>query len=193
MCQKPIETTNDKPKRKCFVVLFSIPYDQDESEQPFSIKNADDYSPIKVFTSLVRAKSYIEKAAESHKEQFGIVETYWENEFTFWGVKENKHEYKWEINETDLDDEVESDFHYPPIEKENDVLRKECYRLRKDLADVTQRNAVAATYATMWDGGWNYTKERVLEILHIVRDVLAGDHQKVTELFENWLRNREAK
>ena len=195
MCQKPTETTNDKPKRKCFVVLFTCGR---EAKEEFGNETAIDFSPIKIFSSNLRAKVYCEYRAREFQENFKSITLYWENDSTLLlykqeGEKQAELDFRWEIYETEIDDDVPADFHYPQIEKENEVLRNECYLLRKALADVTQRNAVAATYATMWGGGLNYTKERVLENLHIVKDVLAGDHKKVTELFEEWLKQREKK
>lgn len=195
MCQKPTETTNDKPKRKCFVVLFTCGR---EAKEEFGNETAMDFSPLKIFASNLMARVYCEHRGREFQSKDKTIILEWENADTLYlykqeGDKQEELDCKFEIYETDIDDDVPADFHYPQIEKENEVLRNECYRLRKELADVTQRNAVAATYATMWDGGWNYTKERVLENLHIVKDVLEGDHKKVTELFENWLKYRETK
>ena len=193
MCQKPTETTNDKPKRKCFEVLFTCGR---EAIEEFSNEAAIDFSPIKIFSSKLRAKVYCEHRAREFQGNSKSIILDWENDSTLLlykqeGEKQAKLDFRWDIYEIEIDDDVPADFHYPQIEKENEVLRNECYRLRKELADVTQRNAVAATYATMWDGGWNYTKERVLENLHIVKDVLAGDHAKVRELYEAWKKNEE--
>ena len=195
MCQKPTETTNDKPKRKCFVVLFTCGR---EAKEEFGNETAMDFSPLKIFASNIMARVYCERRGRKFRSKDKTIILEWENPDTLLlykqeGDKQEELDYRFEIYETDIDDDVPADFHYPQIEKENEVLRNECYRIRKELADVTQRNAVAATYATMWDGGWNYTKERVLENLHIVKDVLAGDHKKVTELFEEWLKQREKK
>ena len=195
MCQKPTETTNDKPKRKCFVVLFTCGR---EAKEEFGNETAIDFSPIKIFSSNLRAKVYCEHIGREFQKNSKSIILDWENDSTLLlykqeGEKQAELGSRFEIYETEIDDDVPADFHYPQIEKENEALRNECYRLRKELADVTQRNAVAATYATLWDGGWNYTKERVLENLHIVKDVLAGDHAKVRVLFEEWLKQRETK
>ncbi len=195
MCQKPTETTNDKPKRKCFVVLFTCGR---EAKEEFWNETAMDFSPLKIFSSNLMARVYCERRGrEIHSKDKTII-LEWENADTLLlykqeGDKQEELDSRFEIYETDIDDDVPADFHYPQIEKENEVLRNECYRIRKELADVTQRNAVAATYATMWDGGWNYTKDRVLEKLQIVKYALAGDHKKVTELFEEWLKQMEKK
>ena len=193
MCQKPTETTNDKPKRKCFVVLFTCGR---EAKEEFGNETAIDFCPIKIFASTLMAKVHCEHLAREFQRKSKSIIIDWENDSTLLlykqeGEKQAELEFRWEIYETEIDDDVPADFHYPQIEKENEVLRNECYRLRKELADVTQRNAVAATYATMWDGGRNYNKERVLENLHIVKDVLAGDHAKVRELYEKWKKNEE--
>jgi len=193
MCQKPTETTNDKPKRKCFVVLFTCGR---EAKEEFGNETAMDFSPLKIFASNIMARVYCERRGRKFQSKDKTIIREWENPDTLLlykqeGDKQEELDYRFEIYETDIDDDVPADFHYPLIEKENEVLRNECYRLRKELADVTQRNAVAATYATMWDGGWNYTKERVLENLQIVKDVLAGDHAKVQELYEKWKKYEE--
>lgn len=187
MCQgkTAIEITKDKEK-KCFVVMFGIVYHRDE---PLA---SDRLTPIKVFASKTKAKAFIENETNNRKEEWKFTESLWETDYEFYATN-NQYTYCWEICETQVDDEIQSDFHYPPIEKENEVLRNECWNLRKQLSEVTQRNAVAATYATMWDGGRDYTKEHVLENLHTVKEVLAGDHKKVTELFEKWLKDRETK
>ena len=195
MCQKPTEIKETNTKHKCFVVLFTCGR---EAKEAFGSETAMDFSPLKIFASNLMARVYCEHRAREFQSKDKTIILEWENAYTLLlykqeGDKQEELDYRFEIYETDIDDDVPSDFHYPQIEKENEVLRNECYRLRKELADVTQRNAVAATYATMWDGGWNYTKERVLENLHIVKDVLEGDHKKVTELFENWLKYRETK
>ena len=181
MCQGKTAISNEPKSNKVYVVTFTA-YVKDDTP---------DYA-LKVFSSKLRAKAYCEQKA-SHWSGPGhlTVTCTWVDDYTIVRYVNGVANCKFEIDETDIDDEVPADFHYPQIEKENEVLRNECYRLRKELADVTQRNAVAATYATMWDGGKDYTKERVLDNLQIVKDVLAGDHQKVRELYESWKKNEE--
>ena len=191
MCQKPTENKETNTKHKCFVVLFTC---GDEAKKAFGSETAMDFSPLKIFASNLMARVYCECRAREFQSKDKTITLEWENADTLLlykqdGDKQEELDYRFEIWETEIDDDVPSDLHYPQIEKENEVLRNECYRLRKELADVTQRNAVAATYATMWDGGWNYTKERVLDNLHIVKDVLAGDHAKITELYEAWKKS----
>ncbi len=185
MCQgkTAIETTKDKAK-KCFVVMFGIVFNR---EEPLA---CDRLTPVKVFASKTKAKAFIENETNKHKGEWKFTESLWSTDYEFYATN-HQVTYFWGIYEPELDDEVPSDFHYPPIENENEVLRNECYRLRRELAEVTQRNAVAATYATMWDGGRDYTKEAVLDNLQTVRDVLAGDHAKVRELYEDWKKNEE--
>ena len=184
MCQGTTAIKEDSPQKKSVFVVTFTAMARDAAPDGF----------LKVFASKLRAKSYIEKTASHWVGPGNFAGTLsWINDDEMIQYVNGKAACKWRIEETDIDDEVPSDFRYPPIEKENEVLRNECYRLRKELADVTQRNAVAATYATMWDGGREYTKERVLDNLQIVKAVLAGDHQKVQELYEAWKRNEETK
>ena len=183
MCQKPTENKETNMKHKCFVVLFTC---GDEAKKAFGSETAMDFSPLKIFASNLMARVYCECRAREFQSKDKTITLEWENADTLLlykqdGDKQEELDYAIERGKKDTDD--------PQIEKENEVLRNECYRLRKELADVTQRNAVAATYATMWDGGWNYTKERVLDNLHIVKDVLAGDHAKITELYEVWKKS----
>lgn len=182
MCQGKTAIKNEQPKKTVWVVLYCEREDKEPS------------GALKVLSSKLRAKLYCEEAGKKWFSDSQKVEGtgYWENDYTYALVKPNGETYcTWVLEETVIDDDVESSFHYPPIEKENEVLRNECYRLRRELAEVTQRNAVAATYATMWDGGRDYTKEHILDNLQSVREVLSGDHRKVRELYENWKKNEE--
>lgn len=195
MCQKPTETKDTNTKPKCFVVLYTT---GKEAEEKFGIETSRDFLPLKIFSSKANAKYYCYRMGLQKKGDDNAIVLHWENEDTLLLFKFNGENYdelrsRWEIHSTDIDSDVPVDFNDPQIEKENEVLRNECYRLRKELAEVTQRNAVAATYATMWDGGRDYTKERVLDNLQIVKDVLAGDHLKVRELYETWKKNEENK
>ena len=193
MKEEKNKTDNCGERKRCFVVVFTC---DREAKETFGNKTAMDFSPLKIFASNLMAKSYCERRGRELQSTDKARILDWENDSTLLvykqiGGNQAEEDYRFEIYETIIDDSVPSNFTYPPIEKENEVLRQECYRLRKELADLTQRNAVAATYATMWDGGYNYTKERVLEILHIVKDVLDGDYKKVTELYEKWERQEK--
>ena len=188
MFQNPAETKEPNTKYKCFVVLFTLGR---EAEKSFGKETAIDFSPLRIFASELMARCYCEQHGREFQRIDKTIILDWMNRDTLLlykqvGDRKEQINCRFEIHETVIDEDFPSDFHYPPIEKENEVLRLECYRLRKELAEVTQRNAVAATYATMWDGGRDYTKESVLDILNTVRDVLAGDHAKVRELYETW-------
>lgn len=194
MCRGPVNPSEQKTKRKCFVVLFTCGR---EAKEAFGNETAMDFSPIKIFASNLMARVYCEHKAREFQSKDKTILIDWLDESTLLlykqdGEKNAELDQRWEIYETDIDDNVPSDFHYPQIEKENEVLRNECWNLRKQLSEVTQRNAVAATYATMWDGGRDYTKEHVLENLHTVKEVLAGDHAKIRELYEGWKKSEEA-
>lgn len=195
MCKKPTETKEPEAKRKCFVVLYTT---GKEAEEKFGLGTSNDFLPLKIFSSQSNARYYCYQMGLKKKGNDINIVLHWENDDTLLLFKFNGENYdelqsRWEIHSTEIDSDVPVDFNDPQIERENEVLRNECYRLRKELAEVTQRNAVAATYATMWDGGRDYTKERVLDNLQIVKDVLAGDHLKVRELYETWKRNEENK
>lgn len=184
MCQEKTDIKQEQPRKTVWVVLYSDGGD----------KTPD--GALKVFSSKLRAKVYCEEKGKQWYADSPNTkgEGHWINDYTYAIFKPNGSSIcTWNLEETVIDNDVESNFCYPQVEKENEVLRNECYRLRRELAEVTQRNAVAATYATMWDGGRDYTKERVLDNLQIVKDVLAGDHLKVRELYETWKRNEENK
>lgn len=185
-------TQNESPKqKKCYVVLFTLARKDGED---FCFEPEIDLTPLKIFTSHLRAMVHCEKNAREVQASTTSTIVDWIDDDTLLLYKEGGlTEMRWKIYETFIDDNIPANFNYPPIEEENESLRNECKWLREELADIMQRNAVAATYATMWDGGRNYTKEHVLENLQIVKDVLAGDHIKVIELFENWAKNRESK
>ena len=47
----------------------------------------------------------------------------------------------------------------------------------------------------MYDGGWDYDREHILENMHAARFILEDSkegNQKITEMFEEWLKIREA-
>ena len=181
-------------ERKCAVVLCTC---GEEAKEQFCETTAVDFSPLKVFSSTLRAKDYCEKKAReviSRNKDKRLVYN-WESDTTLYIYHYNGENYddawRFEIHETEVDNAVPIDFTYPAIEKENESLREECWILRRRMAAVMARNAVAASYATMWDGGYNYTKERVLEVLHKVKDVLAEDYDRSRELFEAWKKEEE--
>lgn len=54
-------------------------------------------------------------------------------------------------------------------------------------------NAAARCYATMWDGGWKYTKEHIIENLHAIRNILEGNEEgnsELSKMFERWSKQR---
>ena len=47
----------------------------------------------------------------------------------------------------------------------------------------------------MWDGGWEYDREHILENMHAARFILEDGkegNRKITEMFEEWLKSGEA-
>lgn len=176
------------PKPKVFAVTF---YSQ------FKRSGEDDgMLPLKIFASKLRAKAYCEEKAKSmmcqHADLFGDSKPLWLNDTEYiLTTSDQRYTFKWSIDETDVDDEVEADFRRPEIELENGALRRENVQLRKTLSEVKGRNAAAACYATMWDGGWDYTKEAVIENLHKVRAILEDDHHSgiLDEMFADWQKS----
>ena len=54
---------------------------------------------------------------------------------------------------------------------------------------------IAKCYLVMYDGGWDYDREHILENMHAARFILEDSkegNQKITEMFEEWLKTREA-
>jgi hypothetical protein len=48
----------------------------------------------------------------------------------------------------------------------------------------------------MWDGGWEYDREHILENMHAARFILEDGkpgNEKITEMFEHWLAQRGGK
>ena len=60
----------------------------------------------------------------------------------------------------------------PFIEKENLALKAENDELRNKLADANGIISKARSLITMWDGGWNYDKEHILNNVHKAKEIL---------------------
>ena len=169
-------------KRKLYVVKFSI-----------SCK--DDFAVVKVFASKLRAQQYVESECKNiFKDKFNPSYGCWEDDLNYVYDSHDEHcwFYYWELEETDVDDGVQLPF-LPEIEEENLALKEENNELRKQLAHVKGLNLAAQCYLTMWDGGWKYAKEHVVENMHKARAVLE-DNEKgndlVLKMFENWQESK---
>ena len=101
--------------------------------------------------------------------------------------------YYFEIEEVNMDQDNKLP-EMPEVEKENLALKTENKELRKKLSHVEGLNAAAKYYLTMYDGGWQYAKEHVLENMHFARFILEDGERgnaKIYEMFESWLEARK--
>jgi hypothetical protein len=169
-------------ERKLYVVKFSI----NEIGKYFSI--------LKAFPSKMLSQQYVErKCKELLKERFNPKCAHWENDLTYYYENDiEKMSYIYGIEPVDPDESIELP-PLPEVEKENRSLKEENNELRKQLAHTKGLNSAAQCYLTMWDGGWDYAKEHVIENMHKAKSVLS-DGEKGNELilnmFEGWLEGR---
>lgn len=129
-----------------------------------------DKIPLKIFSSYQLAKNYV----ESRKTLKG-KEWFWESVDKLVVKVDDTYDMVYQIHDCAVDDSIPDDFKVPEIEKENIALTKENRQLKKEISEANGKIARAASYATMWDGGYDYTKEAVLENLHMVRSILDGN------------------
>ena len=166
-------------ERKLYVVKFSI----NDIGEYFSI--------LKALPSKMLAHQYVEEKCKKRlKESFKPDNAHWENDLTYYyeDDKNEKWSYIYEIEPVDLDESIELQ-PLPEVEKENLALKEENNELRKQLAHVKGLNSAAQCFLTMYDGGWDYAKEHVIENMHEARAVLEDGQQSnilITEMFENW-------
>lgn len=126
--------------------------------------------PLKIFSSYQLAKNYVES-----RETLKGKEWFWESVDKLVVKVDDTYDLVYQIHDCYVDDSIPDDFKVPEIEKENIALTNENRQLKKELSEANVKIARAASYATMWDGGYDYTKEAVLENLHMVRSILKGD------------------
>lgn len=142
------------------------------------------------------AQYYIEEEIKKLlKDKFIPKNGYWDDAWNY--VYEDKDDpncmYYFEIEEVFIDQDNNLP-ELPEIEKENLALKAENKELRKKLGHVEGLNAAAKCYLTMYDGGWQYAKEHVLENMHAARSILEDEESgnaKINEMFENWLKARQ--
>ena len=106
--------------------------------------------------------------------------------------EEHLYDYSFEIEEVDVEQNVVLP-ELPFVEKENLALKTENSELKRKLGHAEGLIAAAKCYLTMWDGGWEYDREHVLENAHAARAVLEDSepgNRKIEEMFEEWLRRR---
>lgn len=166
-------------ERKLYVVKFSI----NDIGECFSI--------LKALPSKMLAHQYVETECKRFmKENFKPDNAHWENDLTYYyeDDKNEKWSYIYEIEPVDLDESIKLQ-PLPEVEKENLSLKEENNELRKQLAHVKGLNSAAQCFLTMWDGGWDYAKEHVIENMHEARAVLEDGERGntlVLKMFEDW-------
>ena len=142
------------------------------------------------------AHHYIEDEAKKLlKDKFNPEYGWWDDAWNYiYEDNDNPQEhYYFEIEEVHMDQDNKLP-ELPEVEKENLALKTENKELRKKLGHVEGLNAAAKCYLTMYDGGWQYAKEHVLENMHSARFILEDGERgnaKIDEMFESWLEARK--
>lgn len=184
---------------RCMLYLYILSMENRKVYIVKLLEREDHYSTqLKVFSSLLKAKNYCECEASKLSYRNNSIEpedheTWWEDNFTYI-AKVNDFEWILEIDETDLDEDV-VDVSRPEIEVENEILRKENLELREKLSKQAAMNAAAQACLIMWDGGWKYTKEHVLDCMYAAKDMLernAEGDKALKKMFECWMKFRNA-
>ena len=150
---------------------------------------------LKAFSSRLIASQYVEsKAKDLAKDSFDPSKGIWEDAWTY--VYESGNcRYYYEIEEVDVEQDINLPY-IPSIEQENIALKNENNELRKKLSHVEGLNAAARCYLTMYDGGWKYAKEHVIENMHAAKNILEDGkpgNEKIIEMFEDWQKIKEKK
>lgn len=178
---------------KVFVVKFRIGYD-------------DDFGISKAFAGRLSAQQYVESECkrlvrDNYNPDNGCWIDAWnyryENALKCEDChgKERLYDYVFEIEEVDVEQNVVLP-ELPFVEKENLSLKQENKDLRQRLGHAEGLIAAAKCYLTMWDGGWEYDREHILENMHAAKSVLEdgeSGNRKIAEMFEQWLANRNPK
>lgn len=149
--------------------------------------------PLMAFSSKLRAQQYVESRCKSYlKESFTPSNGFWEDDLNYIYKRDGNRDMHYEIDAVDIDDSIELPF-LPTIEEENLALKEENNDLRRQLAHAKELNAAALCHLVMWDGGWKYAKEHVLENMHEARSILEdtdAGNAAVEAMFERWLQSR---
>lgn len=169
-------------ERKLFIVKFSI----DEIGSNDCI--------LKAFSSKMLAHYYIEcQCKHLLKGLYDGSNGFWENDLKYiYNNHHNNETYCYEIDEIELDESIKLP-NLPELEKENLTLKEENNELRKQLAHVKGLNSAAQCFLTMYDGGWDYAKEHVIENMHEARAVLEDGEKGndlILKMFEGWQESK---
>ena len=158
----------------------------------FNIGGTYDYCILKAFSSKLVASQYIEsRAKDLMKDKFDPSKGIWEDAWTYIYESSN-NKYYYEIEEVDVEQDAVLPY-LPLIEQENLALKAENKELREKLSHAEGLNAAAKCYLTMYDGGWKYAKEHVIENMHAARSILEDGklgNDKINEMFEDWQRSK---
>ena len=176
---------------KLFVVKFRIGYD-------------DDFNISKAFAGRLSAQQYVEsKCKQLVRDNYNPDNGCWIDAWNYRYEnamrckdregKEHLYDYSFEIEEVDVEQNVVLP-ELPFVEKESLTLKQENKDLRQKLGHAEGLIAAAKCYLTMWDGGWEYDREHILENMHAAKFILEDGepgNRKITAMFEGWLKNRE--
>lgn len=149
-------------KNKLFVVKFKF---EDDDK---------DVVILKAFAGHLSASQYVENEVKTYnkdfKEEYGIWEDPWHYIYKD-PSQSNLRPPSYEIEEVEVEEDVVLP-ELPSIEKENLALKDENIELRNRLSQLEARVAGARSFLSMWDGGWNYSKEHILKNAHAAKDIL---------------------
>lgn len=175
---------------KLFVVKFRI--------------GSENFSTLKAFAGRLSAAQYAESEVKRLlKDKYDPSKGYWIDAWQYRYEDASRSEdcsgrrcprsYLFEIEEVDVEQDVILP-ELPFVEKESLALKRENNDLRRKLGHAEGLIAAAKCYLTMWDGGWEYDREHILENMHTAKSVLEDGktgNEKITEMFEEWLENGE--
>ena len=171
----------------------------------FRIGHDDDFSISKAFASKLSAQQYIESECKQlMQDNYNPDNGRWIDAWNYryenaqqqedYEGKEHLYDYLFEIEEVDVEQNIELQAMLG-LEKESIALKQENKDLRQKLGHAEGLIAAAKCYLVMYDGGWDYDREHILENMHAARFILEDSkegNQKITEMFEEWLKTREA-
>lgn len=170
----------------------------------FRIGDDNDFSISKAFAGRLSAQQYVEsKCKQLVRDNYNPDNGCWIDAWNYRyenavrrkdrSGEEHLYDYSFEIEEVDVDQNVVLP-ELPFVEKESLVLKQENKDLRQRLGRAEGLIAAAKCYLTMWDGGWEYDREHILENMHAARSILEDGepgNKKIMAMFEGWLKNGE--
>lgn len=163
-------------------------------------RNGDDLDAVRVkaFSSRMKAQAYVEaKVQDMFKEGFRPERGFWNDPwmYCYRPDEDPANEHLWNIEEVEVEEGVGLP-DIPDVEKENKALKAENVRLKTDVEKLSSQITAAECWLSMWDGGWEYGKEVILENVNTAKAILKGSKEadgKIHEMFEAWQKAKEAK